>query len=50
METKKLSQLTLDQETVRNITHNDQPRNMLGTHNCQPTFGFPVCTPVRGGN
>jgi hypothetical protein len=50
METKKLNKLALYQETVRNITHNDQPRNGLFTHNCPPTVGFPACTPVRAGN
>lgn len=47
METKKLSKLVLNQETVRNITHNHQPANMVPTHNCKPpSVGFPVCTPV----
>lgn len=51
METKRLSKLALHQETVRNITHNDQHANMDPTHNCKPpSVGFPVCTPVRGVN
>lgn len=43
METKELSKLSLHQETVRSITHNDQPANVHATR-----VPFPVCTPVFG--
>jgi hypothetical protein len=45
METKKLNKLTLNQETVRNLTES-QTRNALLTHKCPPSVGFPACTPV----
>ncbi len=46
METKKCSKLALHQETVRSLTQNDRAKNELATHKCQPSVGFPVCTPA----
>jgi hypothetical protein len=48
MKTDKSSKLTLNQETVKNLTDRDPVRNANFTHKCQPSVGFPVCTPVRG--
>jgi hypothetical protein len=50
METKRLSKLTLNQETVKNLTEKGPVRNALFSHKCPPSVGFPVCTPVRGVN
>jgi len=48
METKRLNRLTLNQETVKNLTDKNPAGNAIFSHKCPPSIGFPVCTPVRG--
>jgi hypothetical protein len=50
MKTKTLSKLTLNQESIRNLTEIQPDPGFALTHNKCPTFGFPVCTPVDGIN
>lgn len=49
MQTKTPNKLALAQEVVRNLTEDQRLQALRATHiHCQPSVGFPVCTPALG--
>ncbi len=47
--TTKTPKLALNQEVVKNLNQDQRFQLNRATHNnCQPSVGFPVCTPALG--